>query len=99
MKRKPFIVCNDHARIPVGAEVLCREEGKTSAQTDAADPSSLVRCADCLRGILDHGELMACRDGKDCIHVSRKPKKVNGHDHLGLWCDRTLDAGRVDIER
>ena len=51
-----------------------------------------------MRGVLDHGNPVMCRDGMHGVNVSREPGDVHGHHRLRPARDCTFDQRRIDVQ-
>ncbi len=82
------IVDGDQAAVAESEEVLRRKEAerRSNARSDA-------RCAERLRGVLDHGQAEATEIGRGAA------EEVHRHDRLRALGDPALDIGGIEIER
>ena len=91
------VVGHHHAGVAVGPEVLGRVEAPARDVGEGADPVPRVLGAVCLRGVLDHLEIVLGADRHDRVHVGGMTVEMNRDDRAGAERGRLRDQVRPEL--
>ena len=89
------VIVRGHETALPGGHVLRAVQAERRVPPGARLPAA-ERGAVGLAGVLDDGQTVAVRDGRDRVHVGHQAEQVDRHDRSGPWGDRGLDPGGID---
>src|SRR6266436_1994185 len=88
---------HDHARIAARAQILGRVKAKASYVAQGTGTPALVACADGLRAIFDHRQVLLAREIHDRVHVRGQTVEVNDDDGARARSHTARNLRRVDV--
>jgi hypothetical protein len=74
------VICDEHAAITTGIEILQRMETEATDSPDGPDGLAIESCARGLRGVFDHRKATRLGHGKQFFHSRRLASEMNGND-------------------
>ncbi len=96
LRRQRGIAGGDGAAVSERAEVLGRIEAVGRRHAERSDARPAARRKMGLAAVLDNGEAVPLRDGRDGRHVGRLAVQVHREDGGGAGRDGGLDRGGID---
>ena len=91
------VVCDHHAAVTQGAQVLAGEEAEASQVAYVARFASAILRSNGLSGVLHHLQVVLLGQGQDGIHPGALAEQMDRHDDLGARRDLLADEIRVDV--
>src|SRR5262245_27200224 len=87
----------DETSVAHHAEILDGVQAEAGADSEGADPASLVARADRLRRVLDHGDAFLARDRVHRVHFRRAAGQMHRDQRPGARRDRPFQKRRIDV--
>ncbi len=92
------VVTDHHTTVAETAEVFGREKGQTAHVPEGAGGVAVLLCADRLRGVFDHEQIVLASDSVDGAHVGHLSEEMHGCDRASLVGDHGFDLANIDVE-
>src|SRR6266446_3134632 len=88
---------HDHARIATRAQILGWVKTKASDVAQRTGTPALVACANGLRAVFDHLQVLLAREVHDRVHVRSQTVEVNDDDGASARSHAARNLRRVDV--